>query len=225
MTNEPRANKDSVLIKTSTAQPGGGWWGVCHRPVQGYLMGITQPLPRGDFRQHQEQVLQAACLHIKVASPDYLSCGTLSFSWGRVTDGGGMVTPDCMVQPGKVNWKGESLHPSVLPPEPQMLSWGRDVGIPISKQTGQPKRCTIKELGVSPAQRFLFRCFLAPHSLHCKEQRLVAGHCSGTDSWDTSRSSELILGLPLEPFGVLSSSEGCGWHRQLLPAFGWALRN
>lgn len=71
----------------------------------------STPLPRGDFRQHQEQVLQAACLHIKVASPDYLSCGTLSFSWGRVTDGGGMVTPDSMVQPGKVNWKGESLHP------------------------------------------------------------------------------------------------------------------
>lgn len=133
---EHSANKDSLLIKTSTTQPGGRWWVVCHSPVQRQLMGTTQHLPRGDFREYQKQVLQAACLHIKVAFPDYVSCVTHSFSWGRVTDGGGMVTSDCMVQPGKVNWKGESLHPSALPPEPQMLSWGGDVEIPISKQTG-----------------------------------------------------------------------------------------
>lgn len=43
MTNEHGANEDSVLIKTSTAQPGGRWWVVCHRPVQRQLMGTTQP--------------------------------------------------------------------------------------------------------------------------------------------------------------------------------------
>lgn len=84
MSNEHRANQDSVLIRTSTAQPGGGWWVVCHSPVQTQLMGTTQPLLRGDFRQHQEQVLQAASLHIKAAPPHCLSCVTLIF---RVTDG------------------------------------------------------------------------------------------------------------------------------------------
>lgn len=59
-----------------------------------------------------------------------------------------MVTSECMVQPGKGNWKGELLHPTVLPPEPQMLSWGGDVGISTSKQTGQAKPCSIKEPGV-----------------------------------------------------------------------------
>lgn len=71
MTNEHGANQDSVLIRTSTAQ--GGGWVVCHSAVQRQLMGTTQPLLRGDFRQHQDQILQAACLHIKVASPHYLS--------------------------------------------------------------------------------------------------------------------------------------------------------
>lgn len=59
-----------------------------------------------------------------------------------------MVTSDFLVQPGKVNLKEESLHPSVLHPEPQTLSWGGDVKIPISKQTGQPKPCSIKKPGV-----------------------------------------------------------------------------
>lgn len=63
--------------------------------------------------------------------------------------GAGMVTSDFIVQPGKVNLKEESLHPSVLPPEPQTLSWGGDVRIPISKQMEQPKPCSIKKPGGS----------------------------------------------------------------------------
>lgn len=44
MTNEPWANKDSVLIKTSTAQPGGGWRGLS-QACAGIVDGDTSAPP------------------------------------------------------------------------------------------------------------------------------------------------------------------------------------
>lgn len=131
-----------------------------------------------------------------------------------------MVTSDGVVQPGKVDWQGELLHPSVPSPEPQML-WGGDVGIPI--QQDNPNPVASRSQG--------FPCPHFPNQVLSSSYRTLLtvfavgsrGWWLGTDSWDTSRSSELILWLALEPFGALSSCEGCRCYQQLVPAVGLTL--
>lgn len=123
--------------------------GHCFSPVQEALMGTVLHLSGGDFRQCQEQVLQAACLQIKCGfSKLPVLCDALIFmgqshrwAWAREMShqlGIGMVAgdgeaADCIVQPRKMKWREESLHPSVLPAELQTFLWGGDVGAPISK--------------------------------------------------------------------------------------------
>lgn len=74
-------------------------------------MGTLQPLPRGDFRQHQEQVLQAACLHIKVASPDYLSCGDTLIFMGQSQMGVGWSLQIAWSSQGRRIGKGSHCIP------------------------------------------------------------------------------------------------------------------
>lgn len=90
----------------------------------------------------QEQVPQAACLQVKCGfSKLPVLCDALIFmgqshrwAWAReMSHQLGMVAAGCMVQPGKMKQRGEPLHPSVLPPEPQIHRWGGDVVVSISK--------------------------------------------------------------------------------------------
>jgi len=37
-------------------------------------------------------------------------------------------------QLGEMRWRGEAPHPSVLPPEPQVLLWAGDVRAPVSNK-------------------------------------------------------------------------------------------
>lgn len=202
-------------------------FGHCCSTVQNPLMGTSLYLPGGDFRWCQEQVLQAACLQIKCGFSSRLPvlCDALIFmgqshrwAWAREMNhqlGVGMVAADeeaadCMFQPGKIKWRGEPLHPSVLPLEPQTLSLGWrccSSHLKINGDEPSPK--------AGRSQGFASWWFLAPAGP--SSWSLVVRHCSGTYSWDSSECSEPILWLPLVSIGgfrsceVASAAGTCPW--------------